>query len=193
MQLDRGMDTGPILLQRACAIEPEDTTATLEPRLAALGATLLIETLDGLVKGSVIPRGQDERTATRAPLIRKADGFVDFHRTAIEITDRLRGFFPWPGLQFIHQGRSIRILTATALTAAPSRADLPTGAILGVSRDGLDVACGAGSILRLQRVQPESRGPVSAFDFANGAKLRPGTSLASTPDDRASGPSESKH
>ena len=174
MQLDRGMDTGPILLQEECVIEPDDTTAILEPRLAAMGARLLVNTLDGLTKGTVSPKAQDGRLATKAPLIRKGDGTVDFHESAVEIANRLRGFSPWPGIHFLHEGRSIKILEATvATTTAPATAQ--PGAILDISRGGMDVACGAGSVLRLRRVQPESRGPVSAFDFANGAKLKPGT------------------
>jgi methionyl-tRNA formyltransferase len=174
MQLDRGMDTGPILLQRECVIAPDDTHITLEPRLADLGAELLIETLDGLVKGFVKPRAQDEAAATKAPMIRKSDGLIDFARTAEEISDRLRGFSPWPGLQFSDQGRSIKILAA-AVAASPEPArDAEPGTVLGISRDGVDVACGKGSVLRLLRVQPESRGAVSAFDFGNGAKLKPG-------------------
>jgi len=181
MQLDRGMDTGPILLQKECAIAPEDTTATLEPRLAAMGAALLIETLDGLAEGTIAAKAQNDDLATKAPLIRKSDGAVDFHRNAALIANRMRGFSPWPGVQFVHEGRSIRILEAVA--AAADRAETgPAGAILGISREGVDVACGGGSTLRLRRVQPESRGPVSAFDFANGAKLRTGAVLAATKD-----------
>ena len=172
MQLDRGMDTGPILLQRECAIAPDDTHTTLEPRLATLGAELLVETLDGLVKGFVKPRAQDEAAATKAPMIRKSDGLVDFARTAAEISDRLRGFSPWPGLQFSDQGRFIKILAAAARKEQITEAQ--PGTVLGISRDGIDVACGQGSVLRLLRVQPESRGAVSAFDFGNGAKLKPG-------------------
>lgn len=176
MKLDRGMDTGPILLREECAIEPGDTTATLEPRLAALGADLLIRTLDGLLRGTIAPQAQDESLATKAPLITKGDGAVDFQRNAAEIVNRLRGFSPWPGVQFLHGGRSIKILDAAALLAG--RVDkVPVGTILAVSREGLDVACGGGSTLQLRRVQPESRGPVSGFDFANGAKLRPGVIL----------------
>ena len=191
MQLDRGMDTGPILLQKECAIEPGDTTATLEPRLAVLGAALLIETLDGLAKGTLVPRAQDESLATRARLIRKGDGAIDFLREAAEIASRLRGFSPWPGAQFLHLGRSIKILDAVA---AATRAEAsPIGTVLGVSREGVDVACGGGSTLRLRRVQPESRGPASAFDFANAAKLKPGTILgAADGADPASRPSDPK-
>lgn len=172
MQLDRGMDTGPILLQRECPIAPDDTHLTLEPRLAALGAELLVETLDGLVKGFVRPTAQDEASATKAPMIRKSDGLVDFALSAAQIHNRLRGLSPWPGLQFADRGRSIKILAAVPL--AEARTTSEPGAVIGISREGVDVACAHGSVLRLLQVQPESRGPVSAFDFGNGAKLKPG-------------------
>ena len=192
MRLDRGMDTGPILLQEACAIGPDDTAATLEPRLAATGARLLIDTLAGLITGTLTPKPQDEKQATRAPLLRKSDGSLDFHRSACEIANRVRGFSPWPGVQFAHEGRFIRILEAAASSGGDE--GVPSGTIVGISREGLDVACGGGSILRLRRVQPESRGPVSGFDFANGAKLKPGSLLGgwkgADPASRPSGPQD---
>jgi len=192
MQLDRGMDTGPILLQEPCMIGPDDTTATLEPRLAAMGAGLLIKTLDGLASGTVTPRTQDETLATKAPLITKGDGTIDFSKDAAAIAHRLRGFSPWPGVQFLHAGLSIKILEAAPAPAGRDEA-IPIGTILAVSRDGLDVACGVGSTLRLRRVQPESRGPVSAFDFANGAKLKPGAILgAASSEASGSRPSDPK-
>ncbi|MEO8359916.1 MAG: methionyl-tRNA formyltransferase [Vicinamibacteria bacterium] len=174
MQLDRGMDTGPMLLQRECAIAPEDTTATLEPKLAAIGATLLLETLTGLEAGILIAQAQDHSQATMAPLIKKTDGLVEFTRGASDIANRLRGFSPWPGVQFVHEGRTIKILTASP---GPDSTSSGPGQILAISREGVDVACGEGSILRVARVQPESRGPVSGFDFANGSKLRVGMIL----------------
>lgn len=176
MQLDQGMDTGPILLQQVCPIEPEDTTATLEPRLAAMGAGLLIQTLDGLVTGSVVSRPQDQNQATRAPLIRKVDSWVDFGQSATLIANRLRGFSPWPGLQFLQDGRLVKILSARALEVENPEA-VPPGTIVRVSKEGVDVSCEPGSILRLTRVQPESRSPVSGFDFAHGWKLTTGTVL----------------
>jgi methionyl-tRNA formyltransferase len=175
MKLDRGMDTGPILLQQECAIEGLDTWATLEPKLSALGADLLLRTLDGLADGSVVPMPQDERLATKAPLIRKGDGSVDFHRPAEQIVHRLRGFSPWPGVQFAHEGRAIKILEASVGVSGIGSPRV--GSVLTVSREGVEVACGGGTTLRLLRLQPESRGPVSAFDFANGAKIRPGLTL----------------
>jgi methionyl-tRNA formyltransferase len=180
MQLDQGMDTGPILLQQVCPIEPEDTTATLEPRLASMGAELLVQTLDGLVTGSVVSHPQDQNQATRAPLIRKVDGRVDFGQSATLIANRLRGFSPWPGLQFLHDGHLVKILSARALEAESSETG-PPGTVVRVSKEGVDVSCEPGSILRLARVQPESRSPVSGFDFANGWKLTAGTALGTLP------------
>lgn len=180
MKLDSGMDTGPILLQRTCPIGPVETTATLEPMLAQLGAALLVETLEGLSKGTLESKPQDEKEATKAPLIRKSDGLVDFTRSAPDIANRLRGFSPWPGVQFRYEGLSIRIHEVEAIAGDSGSA--PPGGILALSRDGLDVACAAGTVLRLKRVQPESRAAVSAFDFAHGKKLRPGAVLGdSTP------------
>lgn len=177
MQLDRGMDTGPILLQEECDIEAGDTTQTVEPRLAAMGAALLVTTLSDLAAGTLTPRKQDETRATKAPLIRKSDGAISFERPAAEIANRLRGFSPWPGLQFAHARKSVKILAAVALKEKGSAVP---GVVLRVSRDGVDVACGAESTLRLLRVQPESRGPVSAFDFANGAKVTIGQVIGAT-------------
>lgn len=189
MQLDRGMDTGPILLQEECAIESFDTTETLEPRLAAMGASLLIDTLAGLAEGTLFPRAQDEALATRAPLIRKADGAVSFDSRADEIANRLRAFSPWPGLHFTHAERSLKILAAVAL-----KDDGPTrpGTVVRISREGIDVACGAASTLRLLRIQPESRAAVSAFDFANGAKLKAGDVLGGAAAPGSSRPAGSK-
>lgn len=174
MQLDRGMDTGPMLLQTECPIGPEDTTVSLEPRLAAMGAELLLKTLDGLVQGTVHPIAQDASAATMAPLIRKSEGLVDFANTAATIHNRLRGFSPWPGAQFTHAGRVIKIVEARPLEG---RTAASPGTILEVSREGIDVACGEGTCLRLVRLQPESRGAMAAADFANGAKLRPGAAF----------------
>lgn len=177
MQLDRGMDTGPILLQAECRVEPDDTASTLEPRLAKIGAALLMDTLLRLEADNLTPRPQDHGAATMAPIIKKADGLVDFHRSATDIANRLRGFSPWPGVQFIHDGKTVKILAARA---ASGSSDARPGTIVQVSREGLVVASAQNSLLRLERVQPESRGPVSGSDFANGAKVRVGSVLGGT-------------
>jgi len=177
MQLDRGMDTGPMLLQEECAIDPLDTTATLEPRLADIGAALLLRTLDGLRDGTVTATPQDNTQATLAPLIKKNDGLLDFHQPAAGIANRLRGFSPWPGVQIHHAGRSLKLINASATALRTAE---PPGTLLAATREGVDVACGEGTVLRIERVQPESRGATAAFDFVNGARLRPGSILGAS-------------
>ena len=110
MLLNEGLDTGDILLQKEMAIRPEDTSVTLWPRLAELGADLLVETLRGLEHKTITAVPQDDAQATLAPILKKEDGQVDFNRTATEIHNRLRGFQPWPGAytQFRGKGPEIR-------------------------------------------------------------------------------------
>ena len=96
MRIDAGLDTGDILLQKEIPILADDRAETLAPRLADLGAALMIETLDGLHAGTLTGRSQDHSKATLAPVLKKEDGRIDFQRTAVEIWNRLRGFQPWP-------------------------------------------------------------------------------------------------
>src|SRR5256885_9078666 len=94
MRIDAGLDTGDILLQQELPITPDDTAETLSPRLAEIGAELMVETLRGLHAGTIHPQPQDDSQATLAPLLKKEDGQIDFSRTAREIYNRLRGFQP---------------------------------------------------------------------------------------------------
>src|SRR5947199_3165916 len=97
MLLNEGLDTGDILLQKEMDIRPEDTAVTYAPRLAEVGADLIVETLRGLEDKTIAPVPQDHAQATLAPILKKEDGLVDFSRTAVKINNRLRGFQPWPG------------------------------------------------------------------------------------------------
>jgi len=173
MRIDEGLDTGPILLARELAIGSEETAAELEPRLAALGAELLIETLAGLRDGRVQPVPQDSAQASYAPLLKKEDGRIDWSVPAHEIACRVRGFQPWPGAHATLAERTLKVLKAVAADAPDSAGDEP-GAILACGRDGIRVRCGARSVLQLIEVQPESRRAMSAASFAAGARLVPG-------------------
>src|SRR5438270_13407922 len=97
MRIDEGLDTGDILLQKELAISDDDTSETLAPRLADIGADLMIETLRGLHDGALQPRKQDNSQATLAPILKKEDGKIDFGRSTQEIYNRFRGFQAWPG------------------------------------------------------------------------------------------------
>src|SRR5574341_1748939 len=139
MRINEGLDTGDILLQKEMAIAPDDTAVTFAPRLAAIGADLMVETLRGLEAGSITPRPQEHSRATLAPLLKKADGRIDFARTATEITNRLRGFQPWPGAFTTLHGKQLAV-TAAALSASGTP-PLPPG-VLSVEAERLHAGCG---------------------------------------------------
>lgn len=171
MLLDQGLDTGPTLLFESTPIGPAETAPALEARLARLGAPLLLATLAGLEAGTLHPKPQDHARATRAPILRKDDGRVDWALTAGDIARRVRGFDPWPGAWTTLVGRSLKIIDAEA---APERGPVEPGQVVGVGADGLRVACGGGTLLSVRRVQPESRRAMDAAAFAAGARLAPG-------------------
>ena len=173
MKLDEGLDTGAILLQRQIPIGPEDTAITIAPRLATLGAELLVETLHGLEQGSVSPVPQDHSRATLAPILKKEDGQVDFSRTATESYNRLRGFQPWPGAYTQFRGRNLKIMSARP---APESIPLAAGE-LGMVGDRLLVGCGAGAALELLQVQPEGKKAITAREFMSGYRPAPGEKL----------------
>jgi methionyl-tRNA formyltransferase len=175
MMIDEGLDTGPILLARRTPIGDDETAPELEARLATLGAALLLETIDGLVRGTVAPQPQDHARATLAPIIQKEDGRVDWHQPARAIECRVRGFHPWPGTTAQLDGRALKILRAKAL---PEHGPEAPGTLVAVDREGLVVACGGSTRLRLLDVQPESRKAMTAAAFAAGARLAPGAHLA---------------
>ena len=168
MRIDAGLDTGDILLQEEVSIAPEDTAETLAPRLAAIGADLVIETLRGLAAGNIRPRPQDNAQATLAPVLKKEDGRIDFNRTAQEIWNRQRGFQPWPGAFTSFRGKNLNVWEAKphGSQAAPGQ--------LVVENNQLMVGCGQSSALQLLTVQPEGKRRMSARDFIQGYKPRTG-------------------
>jgi methionyl-tRNA formyltransferase len=184
MLIDEGLDTGPILLARSLAIGPEETAEELEPRLARLGADLLLETVRGLAEGTVVPRPQDHSRATQAPMLRKEDGRIDWSRPALVLARRVRAFEPWPGSTTTLEGKGVKVVRARVAepgAGEPGPAEKDEGgpgSVTAVDREGIVVACGDGTRLRLLDVQPESRRAMSAAAFAAGARLRPGARFA---------------
>jgi methionyl-tRNA formyltransferase len=174
MLIDESLDTGPTLLSRSTTIGTEETAAELEPRLARMGAQLLLETVRGLAEGTVVPIPQDHSRATVAPLLKKEDGRIDWSLAAARVASRARGFHPWPGAFTFHEGRLVKVLRAREATAG---AATQPGTITAVGPDGVTVACGGGTSVRLVEVQPESRRAMPAAAWAAGARLRPGTRL----------------
>ena len=171
MCIDAGLDTGEILLQGEIPIGAEDTSETMAPKLATLGAQLMVDTLQRLQAATLKPRPQDDSRATLAPILKKADGHVDFRRSATEIWNRLRGFSPWPGAFTSFRGKTLHIWKAR-----PVAIDIPAGT-LRVEDGSLLVGCGANSSLELFEVQIEGKKRMSAQDFLNGYHPKAGEQL----------------
>src|ERR1700680_3828481 len=141
MRIDAGLDTGDILLQKEIPIKPTDTAETLAPTLAAIGADLMIDTLRELQAGTSEPHRQDHEKATLAPILKKEDGRIDFHRTAQEICNRLRGFQPWPGAFTSFRGKNLHLWAAKAIDH-PSASNRALEGEMLVEAESLVVRCG---------------------------------------------------
>jgi methionyl-tRNA formyltransferase len=171
MRIDEGLDTGDILLQKELAIFDDDTSETLAPKLAAIGAELMIETLQGLQAGTIEPRKQDDASATLAPILKKEDGRIDFKRNAQEIYNRFRGFQPWPGAFTTFRGRGLNV-TAMKLVSERVR----PGQLL-VKGAQLFSGCADSTAIELLEVQPEGKKRMPASDFVHGYRPQNGEQL----------------
>jgi methionyl-tRNA formyltransferase len=172
MQMDEGLDTGAILLQRETRIEETETAPALMKRLADIGAGLLSETLERL--DAIEPREQHEEKATFAPILRREDGLINWAFDAFQIERRVRGFQPWPNAFTRYQSRRLLIWRA-----APSRVEhgLQPGEIVEARGQSLSIACGNETVLHLLEVQPEGKKRLGVRDFLNGAHVRAGEQL----------------
>ena len=177
MRIDAGLDTGDLLMQREISIDWKDTTETLGPKLAAMGAGLMVETLRGLEDGKVHPTPQDPAHATLAPILTKEDGRIDFARTAGDLFNRLRGFQPWPGAFTTFQGKTLQLHRALP---AQYSSKLTSGE-LAVDGARLFVGCGknkdAGTTLELIEMQLEGKRRMTAQEFINGYRAKSGDHL----------------
>ena len=176
MQMDAGLDTGPILSQRRTPILPTDNSQTLHDRLARIGAELLVETIPGYVSGEIQPQPQSEAESTYAAKIKKEDGKIDWHQTAPQIWNRLRAFTPWPGtFTFLQAGAKTPLLKIWQAELA-DQTGLP-GKILAADPTGILVACGQGS-LRILELQREGGKRMPAKQFLAGFPLKSGEHFA---------------
>jgi methionyl-tRNA formyltransferase len=168
MRIDAGLDTGDILLQAGEPIRPEDTALTLGPRLAHTGADLMIQTLAGLLKGTIQPQPQDNSRATLAPILKREDGLIDFSRTATETWNRLRGFQPWPGAFTTFRGKMLHLHAAVP---APEVALVKAG-YFTVENGRLLLGFAHCTSLGVAELQVEGKKRMSASDFINGYRPR---------------------
>jgi methionyl-tRNA formyltransferase len=165
MKIDAGLDTGDMLCKAETAVGENETAIELSPRLAEMGAGLLVETLAAL--DSITPEKQDNAAATYAPILKKEDGVVDWNRTAREIHNRVRGLQPWPGAYTWFRGQTVHLWSSHV----PDKpAALPPGT-LALENRRLYAACGDGLFLELREVQLEGRKRLAGDVFANGVRL----------------------
>lgn len=163
IQMDEGMDTGAILMQEALAIGPADTAGILTERLSLLGSRLIVDALRLIETGGLRPVPQDHSKATLAPLLKKEDGLIDWGMSAEEIHNRVRGLSPWPSAYTYLDGRMIKILETE-----PVPGEGGSGVIVQGDKD-LIVGTGTGMI-RIKRLQPEAKKPMTAAEFLRGQR-----------------------
>jgi methionyl-tRNA formyltransferase len=173
MQMDAGLDTGPMLLKKSCPITQEDTSASLLDRLAALGALAIVDALNQLSDLKALP--QDESLVTYASKLSKSEALIDWHSSAEDLAHLVRAFNPWPVAQTTVNGQTLRIWTAQPLAEQTKDA---AGTVIRSEKQGIEVACGSG-VLRISRLQPAGSKPMDAAAFLNGRPdvLAPGTQL----------------
>ncbi len=174
MRIDEGLDTGDILLQQELAIAEEDTSETVAPKLAAIGAELMVETLRRLQSGTITARSQDNAHASLAPILKKEDGRIDFARSSLEVYNRFRGFKLWPGAFTTFRGRGLNVTAMKPASALVS--EIPQSQLLETN-DQLFVGCGKNTAIELLEVQPEGKKRMSARDFVHGYRPKPGEML----------------
>lgn len=178
MRIDAGMDTGDILLQREMEIGSSETAPELAARMSEAGAHLMEETLRGLASATIVPRPQNHSEATHAPILKKEDGRIDWDSSARKIYNHMRGFAPWPGAYSSFRGHTCHLWgepvskdvgTARSITEKGVRPGT-----LNATKNEWFVFCGQATLLHLLSVKLEGRKQVSAAEFANGARLKPG-------------------
>jgi methionyl-tRNA formyltransferase len=183
MQIDAGLDTGPMLLQRDYGIGSEVTAPQLTFLLSEWGAPLIVDTLRGLACGEIKPEPQDASQATYAPPLQKEDGRIDWSRDATHIYNRIRGLQPWPGAFTTFLGKRCQIwarpvMNETEVQYVRDSSPPVEGTIVALGREVL-IACGGGTALRLEFAQLDGRKRVTAREFALGVRLNSGESFGS--------------
>jgi methionyl-tRNA formyltransferase len=175
MLMDEGMDTGPILAQAECEIEPQDTTGSLSVKLAHLGVDLLAETLPRWLDGQITPQPQDDRLATYCQIITKKDGLIDWSLPATALWLRMRAYHPWPGTYTYWRGKLLKILRARPVTIGPS--ERKPGRVISLD-DGVAVVTGTDAML-LEEIQLAGKKALAAQEFIRGQRDFIGSVLGS--------------
>ncbi|MFA5593059.1 MAG: methionyl-tRNA formyltransferase [Micavibrio sp.] len=174
MQMEEGLDTGPIISMQSVPIRASTTTQSLHDILSALGATMIRDAMAALAAdGKLDSTPQPQEGATYAKMLKKEEGLIDWSKSALVLDRQIRAFNPWPGTWCVDSaGRRLKITAASVVEGRTE--NVKKGTLLDA--DGV-VACGDGTCLRLELVQPESKAPMDARAAINGGYLIPGRSL----------------
>ncbi len=167
-ELSGRMDAGPIWSREEIAIRPDDTSAAYQQRLGERAAPFLCQTLEKIVAGAIQPLPQDEALSSQAPPLEKKEGRANWELPARRLYDTLRAFTPWPGLFFQLEGQHVKVLGAIVSQKAHQA---PPGDILALSPQGLQVACGLGTVLEITAIQPEGKKEMSPWQFSLGHRF----------------------
>ncbi|MGB5694530.1 MAG: methionyl-tRNA formyltransferase [Polyangiales bacterium] len=176
MQMDEGMDTGPILASASTRIGPDDDAATLSERLSKMGASLLREQLPRYVAGQLAARPQDESAATMAPLLGREHGRIDWSQSARAVRNQIRGMNPWPGAHTFLGDRQVKV--HRAIVSSLDGGGAVPGQVIALEARGFAVACGEG-VLQIQELQESGRKRVDARAFVTGRRLAVGDRFSS--------------
>jgi methionyl-tRNA formyltransferase len=171
MQMEEGLDTGPVLACERTPIEPDETSAELGHRLSLLAAKLIREKVRDYVDGKLVSVPQNDALATLAPMLKKEDGAIEWSRSAQQVHDRVRAMIPWPGAYLRRGNDRVRVHRTRVVdgTGAP-------GTILAIGANGVEVACGEGAIALLE-LQAEGRKRLPATEFVAGQRWAAGDRL----------------
>lgn len=173
MQMERGLDTGPVIAEEKCPITATTNAATLHDDLADMGARMIVKCLDQIAETKTAPSAtpQDEALSNYAPMLTKQDGRVDWTQTASQINCQIRGLNPWPGVWTMTGEKRLKIIAASAETET---SNAPAGTI--INKSGL-VACGNGTALLLTQIQPEGKKAMDVNSAINGGYITAGEIL----------------
>lgn len=176
MQMDAGIDTGDMLYTLSIGIEPKDTFETLHDKLMLLGGEAIVEALELLEEGALVPQKQDESQSTHVKMISKEMGNIDFKKSAAEIDRLVRGLNPWPSAFTFYKGKQMKIWDVDVLT---EEAKALPGMVTEVTKNEIKVACGHGTVA-IKELQLEGKKRMSAHDFLLGVKVVPGDAFCTT-------------
>lgn len=173
MIMQEELDAGPILMQKQVPVATTATRGDLETELSVIGAELLIETMEKYQAGSIRPRPQDAGLVSWAPGISKRNARIEWNESARNVHNRIRAMNPWPGAYTFFGNDRVQIWNSMPEEAKDFTCDGIAGTLLGLSKQGLRILCGGGSVLEITELQMSSRKRINGREFASGVHLKP--------------------